>query len=108
MSTDQARLLDILKAGVIYKEEPFTLASGAVAHHFLDGKEALAHADDLAVAAQAMVQAVRGAGIDFDSVGGLTLGADAVAVSMAMVAHCHWFFVRKETKNRGTNRVVEA
>lgn len=107
MSTDQDRLLAILKAGLIYKTEGFTLSSGALAHHFLDGKEALSHADDLAVAARAMVGAVRDAGIEFDSVGGLTLGADALAVSMAMVAHCHWFFVRKEPKNRGTNRVVE-
>lgn len=107
MSSDQDRLLAILKAGVIYKDEPFTLASGALAHHFLDGKEALSHADDLAIAARAMVQAVRDAGIEFDSVGGLTLGADALAVGMAMVAHCHWFFVRKEPKNRGTNRLVE-
>jgi orotate phosphoribosyltransferase len=40
-------------------------------------------------------------------VGGLTLGADALAVGVAAAARCSWFFVRKEPKARGTRRLIE-
>ncbi|MDE0136701.1 MAG: phosphoribosyltransferase family protein [Acidimicrobiaceae bacterium] len=48
-----------------------------------------------------------GAGVDFDAVGGLTLGADALCVAIAVVSGANWFIVRKEAKGRGTNRLVE-
>ena len=49
----------------------------------------------------------RGNGHRFDAVGGLTMGADALAVGIAAVNDCRWFFVRKEAKQRGTRRWVE-
>ena len=48
-----------------------------------------------------------GAGVDFDAVGGLTLGADALCAAIAVVSGANWFIVRKEAKGRGTNRLVE-
>ena len=53
------------------------------------------------------METVAGAGHAFDAVGGLTMGADALAVGIAAVGDCRWFFVRKESKQRGTNRWVE-
>ena len=50
---------------------------------------------------------MRGAGHHFDAVGGLTMGADALAVGIAAVSDTRWFFVRKEPKQRGTRRWVE-
>ena len=35
------------------------------------------------------------------------MGADALAVGIAAVSDCRWFFVRKEAKQRGTRRWVE-
>jgi len=46
-------------------------------------------------------------GIDFDAVGGLTLGADQFAHVIAVLAKRRWFVVRKAAKGRGTNRRVE-
>ena len=83
------------------------LASGAWSSDFVDGKEALAAWRDLRTACEAIAETVRDAGYQFDAVGGLTMGADALAVGIAAVTDSQWFFVRKEPKQRGTRRWVE-
>lgn len=87
--------------------EPIELASGALSQDFVDGKEGLARWADLEIACRAMVAPVAGAGIAFDAAGGLTMGADHLAVGIAAVTDGRWFFVRKEPKGRGTGRWVE-
>jgi orotate phosphoribosyltransferase len=47
------------------------------------------------------------AGIQFDAVGGMTLGADQFAHVLAVLARRRWFVVRKAAKGRGTNKRVE-
>ena len=74
---------------------------------FIDGKEALAEWRHLKLACEAIVEAVEAEGHRFDAVGGLTLGADALAVGIAAVSDRRWFFVRKESKQRGTRRMIE-
>jgi len=59
----------------------------------------------LALACRALLEAVEG--IEFDAVGGLTMGADQFAHATAVLAPTKWFVVRKEPKGRGTNKVVE-
>ena len=88
-------------------EEPIKLASGAWSSDFIDGKEALAEWRHLRVACEAITETVAEGGHSFDAVGGLTMGADALAVGIAAVSDCRWFFVRKEAKQRGTRRWVE-
>lgn len=68
---------------------------------------ALAEWRDLQTACKAIVETVSNAGHSFDAVGGLTLGADALAVGIAAVTNCRWFFVRKEPKKRGTRQLIE-
>lgn len=92
---------------IVHFDEPIELASGNMSTMFIDGKAGLASAADLRVACDAIVAMVRDARIEFDAVGGLTLGADHLAVGTAMVADCSWFIVRKEAKDRGTARRVE-
>ena len=107
-SISHRRLLEILRGPALKKlPAPVKLSSGAWSSHFIDGKEALARWSDLRVACQAIYQAVRDAGHAFDAVGGLTMGADAIAVGVAAVSDTHWFSVRKEPKKRGTNRLIE-
>jgi orotate phosphoribosyltransferase len=104
----RTQLLEVIETkGLRRLPEPVQLASGEWSSEFIDGKEALAHWDDLELASRAIVEAVRDAGIDFTASGGLTMGADALAVGVASVARCNWFFVRKEAKNRGTRRLIE-
>lgn len=85
-------------------EEPFTLASGQLSHDYVDGKLAVARGADLRLVSEAVIAA---AGQPFDAVGGLTMGADALAHGVALVADCLWFSVRKEPKARGLNRFIE-
>lgn len=88
-------------------DPPIELASGQLSRHFVDGKAGLAAADDLRIACRAMDAVVTSAGIDYDAVGGLTLGADHLAVGVALMADKSWFIVRKEAKGRGTGRQIE-
>lgn len=104
----KAALLDLLiNRGLIRLDEPVELSSGARSRYFLDGKKALAAGRDLALACQCMADLAAEAGVTFDAVGGLTLGADQFAHGIAMVDDAEWFVVRKEPKGRGTDRYVE-
>ncbi len=109
MSVDaSARLLEILRTkGLTELAEPVQLASGNYSRYFIDGKVALGAGDDLRLAAEAIHERVSAAGVDYDAVGGLTLGADALCAAIAVVSGANWFIVRKEAKGRGTNRLVE-
>lgn len=93
--------------GLLELDEPVELASGARSRHFIDGKRALAHGDDLALACRAFLQAASDRGIEFDLIGGLTMGADQFAHGVAILGSKQWFVVRKEPKGRGTNKLVE-
>ncbi len=97
----------LLERGHRRLDEPIELASGAMSSDFVDGKEALAEWRHLRLACEAIAEAVGADGHSFDAVGGLTLGADALAVGIAAVSDCRWFFVRKEPKKRGTRRLIE-
>ena len=108
LSPLRQELLDILRErGYRRLDQPIRLASGAMSSDFIDGKEALAEWRHLRLACEAIVEAVTADGHSFDAVGGLTLGADALAVGIASVNDCRWFFVRKEPKKRGTRRLIE-
>ena len=109
MSSARAdELLEILRSkGLTELPEPVQLASGNYSRYFIDGKVALGAGSDLRLAAEAINERVTGAGVTFDAVGGLTLGADALCAAIAVVSGASWFIVRKEAKGRGTNRLVE-
>ncbi|MEE9415693.1 MAG: phosphoribosyltransferase family protein [Acidimicrobiales bacterium] len=95
------------KRAVTKFEKPIELASGQMSSYFVDGKAGLSRADDLRVACQTISGVVLAAGIDYDAVGGLTLGADHLCVGTAMVTGKEWFIIRKEAKKRGTARRIE-
>jgi orotate phosphoribosyltransferase len=97
----------VRQEGYLRLDEPIQLRSGEWSRDFIDGKRALAHGRDLELACRALVEMVAESSIDFDAVGGLTLGADQFAHGTAIVAGRDWFVVRKEPKGRGTNRLVE-
>lgn len=108
MSDVRQQTIQIVKEkGLRRLPEPVRLASGAMSQDFVDGKLAVSHFDDLETASRAMVDALRLGGVEFDAVGGPTLGADALTIGIAGVVRCRWFFVRKEPKGRGTNQLIE-
>ncbi|MCP4435121.1 MAG: orotate phosphoribosyltransferase [Actinomycetia bacterium] len=106
----RGELLEVVRErGLIHFEEPRELSSGEMSHDFVDGKRALAAGRHLRLACQVMAESVGAAGIAFDAVGGLTLGADQFAHGVAawLDDDTEWFVVRKKPKGRGTDQLVE-
>jgi orotate phosphoribosyltransferase len=99
------RVVDLVRRGLTTFDQPIALASGEMSRHFIDGKAALARGSDLADACRELLGSV--ASIEFDAVGGLTMGADQFAHGVAILADCEWFVVRKQPKGRGTDKRVE-
>jgi len=89
------------------RDEPFRLASGQLSHDYIDGKYAVDTGERLAVVSRAVADLAAANGIEFDAVGGLTMGADPLAHGVAMVTGKAWFSVRKEQKSRGREQWIE-
>ncbi|OBA64695.1 orotate phosphoribosyltransferase [Mycobacterium sp. 1100029.7] len=99
---------DLVKSrGYQRRDEPFMLASGQMSHDYIDGKFAVDYGDNLVLVATAVVDLAATEGIQFDAVGGLTMGADPLAIAVSIVAHKRWFSVRKQRKERGRNQWIE-
>jgi orotate phosphoribosyltransferase len=108
--TDRARLLQIVRERALRQfDEPKELASGELSRDFIDAKAGLSRGSDLRLACAVIADQVADAGIEWDAVGGLTLGADQFAHGIVThLADDHeWFVVRKQPKGRGTNQLVE-
>ena len=89
------------------RDEPFKLASGQLSHDYIDGKFAVDNGERLAIVSRAIVDLAAIHGIEFDAVGGLTMGADSLAIGIALATGKSWFSVRKEQKQRGHERWTE-
>ena len=111
MSADRERLVALLLERS-FRVGDFVLSSGARSRFYIDCRTTTTHAEGQAVVGRLGLAALRGAGLKPDAVGGLTLGADPVAYS---IAHASWiagdpvnaFTVRKEPKAHGTGKRVE-
>ena len=89
--TPSAELFDQLQdivqnRGLQNLDTPVRLASGAMSRHFIDGKLALAEAADLRLAGEVFVRSADESGVEWDAVGGLTMGADAIVVAIALAS----------------------
>ena len=87
-----------------------TLSSGTEADYYVDLRRLSLHHAGAPLIGKVMLDLV--AGWEFDAVGGLTLGADPVAVAMLHEAHQRGrtldaFVVRKEGKAHGLQRRIE-
>jgi len=97
----------VLERAYERREEPLVLRSGERSRHFVDVKRGFARGADLRMVCEAILESVAEAGIEFDAIGGLTMGADQFAHGVAIVGDKDWFVVRKERKGRGTDQLVE-
>ena len=87
-----------------------TLSSGREADYYVDLRLITLDADAAPLVGRVMLEATTG--MDFDAVGGLTLGADPVAAAMLHAAAASGrrldaFVVRKEGKAHGLQRRIE-
>ncbi|HEX4109581.1 MAG TPA: phosphoribosyltransferase [Solirubrobacteraceae bacterium] len=82
------------------------LSSGARASYYVDAKRAILLPEGFAALSQLLAE--HAAAVGATAVGGLTMGADAVAcAALAGGADVKAFFVRKEPKGHGLQRRVE-
>ncbi len=89
------------------RDVPFRLASGALSHDYVDAKHAIDTGDRLRLVSEAVVELAHELGVEFNAVGGPTMGADALTHGVSMVSGCLWFTVRKEPKARGREQWIE-
>jgi orotate phosphoribosyltransferase len=103
--TARTALAELVRTcGYEYRDPPFQLTSGGWSHDYVDGKHAIARGEGLRQACQAVIDSV---GVQFDAVGGPTMGADALAHGVALLSGAGWFSVRKEPKGHGRQAWVE-
>jgi orotate phosphoribosyltransferase len=83
-----------------------TLTSGAKAQYYVDAKRAILRPDGFMALAELL--AAQAQEWDATAVGGMTMGADAVAcAALAGGARVKAFFVRKDAKAHGLQRRIE-
>ena len=117
IARDRAELLDLLTAKSVCRGS-FTLASGAKSDLYVDAK--LTTLDPRGamlvgrVGWQLIKETAAARGVRVDSMGGLTMGADAIALSIGIAAHLEdsgasvqTFTVRKSPKAHGRTKLIE-
>ncbi|MSZ20240.1 MAG: orotate phosphoribosyltransferase, partial [Actinobacteria bacterium] len=111
-ATSKARLIELIKELAVVHGK-VTLSSGIEADYYVDLRRATLHHEAAPLIGQVMLQLLDDAGLkDFDSVGGLTMGADPVATAILHQAaakgiNIDAFVVRKAAKEHGMGRQVE-
>jgi orotate phosphoribosyltransferase len=88
----------------------FTLASGQKSSYYVDKMQITLHSVGLRLVSEALLDLI--ADLDFDAVGGMTIGADPIVGGMLCIAaqrgrSLDGFLVRKEAKGHGTGRFIE-
>src|SRR6202046_220609 len=107
--TDRSDLLSAIKAKAVVRGD-VVLASGQRANWYIDLRRVTLDGTAAPLVGQVMLDLT--ADLDFDAVGGLTLGADPVATAMlhasaARGARLDAFVVRKAQKAHGMQRRIE-
>jgi orotate phosphoribosyltransferase len=101
----RARLVEELREHALVIAE-VTLTSGARAEYYVDAKRAILRPEGFAPLAALLASQVSAWG--GTAVGGMTMGADAVAcAALAGGARAKAFFVRKDAKAHGLQRRIE-
>jgi len=89
-----------------------TLSSGKEADYYVDLRRVTLHHEAAPLIGRVMLRLLEDAGIDYETMGGLTMGADPVATAMLHAAGAQGraldaFVVRKAQKSYGMGRQVE-
>jgi orotate phosphoribosyltransferase len=109
--THRDRLLELLRERSLETGD-FVLASGARSSYYIDCRRTTMHAEGQVLVGQLGFELLKGSGLDPDSVGGLTMGADPVSYALAYTSWLagdpvHAFSVRKQAKEHGRGKRIE-
>jgi len=102
-SDKRRALAEHLRDHAVRTDGPFQLRSGAVAAWYLDARQTTFDGEGARVVAEALLEVLDGR---VEAIGGMTMGADPIAVSAALVAAqsgrpLRSFSIRKEAKDHG-------
>jgi orotate phosphoribosyltransferase len=107
----RAQLLKKLRNSFVYNAEPvFTLSSGRKSRFYIDCKKVTLDPEGAILVGRLVLDAVEG--LEIDAIGGMTLGADPIAVATAILSFdveqpIPAFIIRKEPKPHGLSPLVE-
>jgi orotate phosphoribosyltransferase len=109
IAADRARLLELIRANAVVHGR-VTLSSGAEADYYVDLRRITLDGEAAPLVGRVMLDLT--GDLDYDAVGGLTLGADPVATSMlharaASGGRLDAFVVRKAGKAHGLQQRIE-
>jgi orotate phosphoribosyltransferase len=107
MSNQRQELLRIL-AAKSFRLGEFKLSSGGASDYYIDCRTTTLDARGAQLTGQVFLDEMRRQGWHADAIGGLTMGADPIVVSVAVVSGTlHGFLVRKVEKQHGTGQRIE-
>ena len=108
----RAQLLKKLRNSFVYHSDPtFTLSSGRKSRFYIDCKKVTLDADGAVLVARLVLDALDG--LTVDAIGGMTLGADPIAVAASVMSSFEGerpipaFIIRKEPKPHGLSPLIE-
>ncbi len=106
--SERERLLELLRTRAL-ENRAVTLSSGRSSDYYVDCKRVTLHPEGAYLTARLMLDMIRP---EVSAVGGLTLGADPIVASIAVLSHVQGrnvqgLIVRKEPKKHGTMSFVE-
>lgn len=112
MNSTLARLKSLIQLHS-YREGDFVLASGRRSSFYVDLRRTSLTAEGATLIGEALLDLVLATGWNPAGAGGLTLGADPLTTAIAIAAHRRGhalssFLVRKEPKDHGTGKQIEA
>ncbi|NNC92851.1 MAG: orotate phosphoribosyltransferase [Acidimicrobiia bacterium] len=103
ISQSKRALVSLLQERSVFTDGPYTLRSGELSNWYLDGRRTTMDGEGATLVAHCVL-GVLDPGVN--AIGGMTMGADPIAVATAVVAHqagipLRAFSVRKEAKAHG-------
>jgi orotate phosphoribosyltransferase len=109
--TQRARLLDLMRT-LSFERRQVTLSSGKSSDFYVDSKQSVLSAEGHFLVGQLFLALLEKHAPEAEAVGGLTMGADPLASSVATISFIAGrpraaFYVRKEPKGHGTQKWVE-
>jgi len=107
MPTAREELLALL-AQKSFRLGEFQLSSGGTSDYYIDCRTTTLDARGAQLVGQVFLDEMRRQGWHADAIGGLTMGADPIVVSVAVTSGTlHGFLVRKAEKQHGTAQRIE-
>src|SRR6202521_2241100 len=107
MSMARQELLKLL-AQKSFRLGEFQLSSGSTSDYYIDCRTTTLDARGAQLVGEVFLAEIREQGWEADAIGGLTMGADPVVVSVAVTSGTiHGFLVRKGEKQHGTGQRIE-